>query len=63
MNTEDPKKNLKDLLKDWGRYDYKMNCIAIFDNAFLADLKFMQVCQAHGIKIQLDLFTPIPSMK
>ena len=60
---DDPKKNLKDLLKDGGRYDYKANCIAIFDNDFLTDKNFMQVCQAHNIKIQLDLFTPIPNIK
>jgi hypothetical protein len=54
---DDAKKNLKELLKDWGRYDYKANCIAIFDNAFLNDEAFIEVCKAHGIKIQLDLFT------
>lgn len=59
-NTEPPA-GLKAVLKDYGNYQVKGNFILLYDNAFLADKNFMQTCQTHGIKIQLDLFTKIPT--
>lgn len=54
---------LKAILKDYGNYQFKGNFILLYDNAFLADKDFMQTCVTHGVKIQLDLFTPIPNTK
>ena len=53
----EPNSGLKGVLRDWGRYVAKENCIYLFDNAFLKDPKLIQVLKDHKIKIQLDLFT------
>lgn len=54
---EEPKENLKDILKEWGNFKFKENCVYLYDNAYLQDKKFIDIVKAHGIKIQLDLFT------
>lgn len=60
---EDVKPNLKEILKSWGNYQAKGNFIMLYDNEFLRDPAFLQLCKDHEIKIQLDLFTPIPNDK
>lgn len=48
---------MKEVLRYWGKYVAKENCIYLFDNAFLQDPRLIQVLKEHQIKIQLDLFT------
>lgn len=54
---------LKKSLNRWGNYHSKGNVVMLYDNAYLKDKEFLELCRDHKIRIQLDLFTPLPDDK
>lgn len=55
--------NLKQILRPWGNYIAKGQTVLLYDNAYLKDKQFLELCKKHQVRILPDLFSNIPDDK